>query len=634
MKKHSLSYHILLFLLAWSILPFMGGGSVMAQKNVITRLKVVAGRFEGDTQKKRDWAFSWFTTDMHKGSGDDYVYLGYKSNAEGWSRQDNKFLSTSESMITGVIVRDTHKSRLNGVPHIIKDGDKIYELIEYDQVSDKHKDRDGAYRGSLRGRYGVSWHNHIYISHTRSNDYRNTQVLSGISLHTSSVKGAVLGGGNLNSNSACERYLTLSWHTHVPIYSVPNAQQHRVTCNGCYLDQYEPHSFLRRHGVEVRTMYPRYEANGNLSKQAAEYHYKTCTICGYKHPEKHDFYNPTASESEHSVICKYCGYSKQASHRDYGKEKMPLNDSIHAMSCGECAYIGYAPHSFGAPVSVQWQRCDEGVASFKCIECDYVVHRKIEGLGHDFTDKGVCRRPGCIYRFIPAERDSTGTYHIRNIGNLYWFAAAVNQGATDINAVLDNDIAGGGPSDSEGTLIPQPVSLHGQLGGRSSDPEWIPIGNTPSHAYSGTFDAANHVITGIATRSMTNQDRTKGIFGYVGTKGTVKDLVVVAAQINGWSDLGIIAGRNDGIISGCTVSSGRVTAGMAGAYLGGICGINGGTIKDCHVSQHVWLGTRSHVVGGICGNNSGSISAVTTKAIYAQEDTNPLPPIGNNNNDK
>lgn len=584
----------------------------MAQKNVITRLKVVAGRFDGDTQKKKDWAFSWFTTDMHKGSGDDYVYLGYKSNAEGWSRQDNKFLPTPKSMITGVIVRDTHKNHLNGVPHTIKDGDKIYELIEYDQVSDAHKDRYGnQYRGSLRGRYGVNWHNHIYISHTRSNDYRNTQVLSGISLHTSSVKGAVLGGGNLNSNSACERYLTLSWHTHVPVFSVPDEQQHRVTCSGCYLDQLEDHRFIQRYGVEVCTMFPRYEADGKLSEHAATYHYKTCDVCGYKHQEKHDFYNPTASTSEHAMICKYCGYTKQASHRDYGKVKMPVNDSIHAMTCGECAYIGYSAHSFGAPVSVQWQRCDEGVASFKCVECDYVAYRKIEGLGHDLTDQGVCRRPGCIYRYQTAERDSTGTYHIRNMGNLYWFAQAVNLGAADINAVLDNDIDGDGLSDLE----------------------WTPIGNAPSRAYSGTFDAADHCITGITTRSMTNQDRTKGIFGYVGTKGTVKNLVACSVQINGWSDLGIIAGRNDGTITGCTVSSGRVTAGMQGAYLGGICGINNGTVTDCHVSQHVWVGTPSHVAGGICGNNSGTVSAVSTKAIYAQEDINPLPPIGNDNND-
>lgn len=609
MKKHSLLYNVLLFLFIWSILPFMGGGSIMAQKSVITRMKVVAGDGSSDTEKLRKSYsdFSWFSDDIHQASGDDYVYLGFKKNTKGWRWDNNESLPLAESMITGLIVKNTHKNNLGTVQHTIELNDKKYDLIEYHQVNDGDKDRDGTYRGSLRGRYGVDLHNNIYISHENSNNYHNTKVLQNIILHCSSKDGAI---GNLNSNSACKRYLELIWHTHVPVFNVHDEHQHHVTCHGCFLDQYEDHIYRTQHGVEVRTMYPRFEANGNLSKLAATYHHKTCEICGFKFNEEHDFYNPTASESEHAMICKYCGYTKQASHRDYGKETMPANDSIHAMSCGECAFIGYAPHSFGAPLRVQWQRCDEGVASFKCAECGYVAYRRIEGIGHDLQDKGVCRRPGCIYRYQPAERDSNGIYHIRNIGNLYWFAQAVNQGDADINAVLDNDI------DSDG----------------QSDPEWIPIGNMPSRAYSGTFDAANHYVAGITTRSMTNQDRTKGIFGYVGTKGIVKDLVVVSAQINGWSDLGIIAGRNDGTITGCTVSSGRVTAAMQGAYLGGICGINNGTIKDCHISQHAWIGTLSNVVGGICGNNSGSVSDVTTKAIYAQEHTTLLPLIGNDNN--
>lgn len=609
MKKHSLSYHILFVLVIWSILPFMGGGNAMAQKSAITRLKIVAGRYNGPTEKKRDNTFAWFKNDVHQGSGDDYVYLGYKRNAKALDRNNNgdKTLPLSESMITGLIVRYTKTEDLKNVQHTISQDGKKYDLIEYDQVDDAHKDRYGnPYRGSLRGRYGVDEHNHIYISHTNSNDY-HYKVLQHMVLYTNSKNG---GMGNLNSNPACERYLELFWHTHVPIFSIPNDKQHHVTCNGCFLDQFENHSYRMRYGVEIRTMYPRYEANGKLSELAATYHYKTCATCGFKLKEEHDFYNPTASESVHAMICKYCGYTQQASHRDYGKVKIPLNDSIHAMTCGDCAFIGYSAHSFGEPVSVQWQRCDEGVASFKCIECDHVAYRSIEGLGHEFTDKGFCQRPGCIYPYQQAEKDSTGIYHIRNMGNLYWFAQTVNQGATDINAVLDKDI------DNDGL----------------SDKEWIPIGNMPSRAYSGTFDAANHCIMDIATLSITNQDRTKGIFGYVGTKGIVKDLVASSIQINGWSDLGIIAGRNDGTITGCTVSSGRVTAGMQGAYLGGICGINNGTVTGCHVSQHVWLGTPSHVAGGICGNNSGSVSAVTTKAICAQEDINPLPIIGNDNN--
>ena len=54
----------------------------------------------------------------------------------------------------------------------------------------------------------------------------------------------------------------------------------------------------------------------------------------------------------------------------------------------------------------------------------------------------------------------------------------------------------------------------------------------------------------------------------------------------------------------------------SGMNLGGICGLNKGTIRSCTTENNVWVGGVRDYAGGICGTNAGgSLSANVFQAI-------------------
>ena len=124
---------------------------------------------------------------------------------------------------------------------------------------------------------------------------------------------------------------------------------------------------------------------------------------------------------------------------------------------------------------------------------------------------------------------------------------------------------------------------------------WTPIGNE-DHLYTGTFDGQNFKISGLYINSSTADDQ--GLFGYVGTGGTVKDLTV-SGSVKGDDYVGGVVGYNDeGRVENChnigSVSGER--------YVGGVVGYNDeGRVKNCHNIGEV-SGDR---VGGVVGYNNG-----------------------------
>lgn len=104
--------------------------------------------------------------------------------------------------------------------------------------------------------------------------------------------------------------------------------------------------------------------------------------------------------------------------------------------------------------------------------------------------------------------ESEKAYKITNVGQLYWFAAYVNEGGDNLNAnaYLANDIAiNANLLDENGNVI---------NGAR----KWTPIGNRGSSEaliYNGVFDGNNHTISNLyiaATKSY------QGLFGDVNEK--------------------------------------------------------------------------------------------------------------------
>ncbi len=120
---------------------------------------------------------------------------------------------------------------------------------------------------------------------------------------------------------------------------------------------------------------------------------------------------------------------------------------------------------------------------------------------------------------------------------------------------------------------------------------WTPIGSDDNARYTGTFDGNNHQITGLTTNG-SNQ----GLFGSVGSSGVVRRLKV-NGTINSGEHVGGIAGLNWGTIEDCTFAGF-----VKGIRAGGIVGENYGKIQNCKNEGNV-DGTGVYT-GGIAGATS------------------------------
>lgn len=173
--------------------------------------------------------------------------------------------------------------------------------------------------------------------------------------------------------------------------------------------------------------------------------------------------------------------------------------------------------------------------------------------------------------------------------------------------------------------------------------DWTPIGKDDNKAYTGTFDGNGKTITGL---TVTGSDQYAGLFGYIGSGGTVKNVVLEGVQIesdNDMSDIGGVAGQSYGNIENCSVSgsvsgTNSIAGGVVGyqlvgsitgcsssatvkgvAYAGGIAGYtNGGaSLTGCYATGSVSVEnntTSAAYAGGVVGNNG---SSSTLKACYA-----------------
>ncbi len=156
---------------------------------------------------------------------------------------------------------------------------------------------------------------------------------------------------------------------------------------------------------------------------------------------------------------------------------------------------------------------------------------------------------------------------------------------------------------------------------------FTPIGSGAAN-FAGTFNGAGHAINGLSVDLPSSYD--VGLFGFVGSGGTVENLSLAGGKVTGDSYVGELAGQNYGIlfndhVTGFSVASnansgdlvgyndGAVTGSSAtgwsvGGYnAGGLVGVNGagGTVTGSDA-----LGAVQGVqfVGGLVGSNAGTIS--------------------------
>ena len=190
--------------------------------------------------------------------------------------------------------------------------------------------------------------------------------------------------------------------------------------------------------------------------------------------------------------------------------------------------------------------------------------------------------------------EGNGSYTVYNADGLMNVAKLVNGGKTDINITLDKNI---------------------DLTGK----DWTPIGTNYDNSYKGTFDGGGHTITGL---TVTTYDKYAGLFGWLNSAGTVKNVVMEGVQITNNHSSGFaggVVGNSWGTIENCSVS-GSVNGEV---YVGGVVGKQtSGSMTGCSSSATV-KGTVN--VGGVAGESWGSMTACyatgnVTLEIYPGKD--------------
>lgn len=144
--------------------------------------------------------------------------------------------------------------------------------------------------------------------------------------------------------------------------------------------------------------------------------------------------------------------------------------------------------------------------------------------------------------------------------------------------------------------------------------DWTPIGIDDNHQYTGTFNGGGHTITGL---TVTTSDQYAGLFGCIGSGGTVKNVTLKNVQItndNSSGNAGGVAGWSYGNIENCSVSGSVSVSGMNG-IAGGVVGYqSGGFLTGCSSSATVNAGC---IAGGVAGLTD---SGATLTACYATGD--------------
>ena len=171
---------------------------------------------------------------------------------------------------------------------------------------------------------------------------------------------------------------------------------------------------------------------------------------------------------------------------------------------------------------------------------------------------------------------------------------------------------------------------------------WTSIGNSNNNniRFDGTFDGQGYTIIGLTINSNSNY---LGLFSYIGTSGIVKNVGLVSGNISGRGWIGGIAGINQGTVLNC-YNTGSVNGGISG-WIGGLVGSNSGLIKNCYTTGNI--SGNSSFIGGVAGDNNydGTIencvalngSIVSTDVVYdrigrvvGDDNLNPIGPLINN----
>jgi hypothetical protein len=138
--------------------------------------------------------------------------------------------------------------------------------------------------------------------------------------------------------------------------------------------------------------------------------------------------------------------------------------------------------------------------------------------------------------------------------------------------------------------------------------------------FTGTFDGNGHKITNF---TISGGYSFIGLFGYISSNGSVKNLGLEGCSFSGFEQVGALCGRNQGgSIANC-YSTGTVNG---HDRTGGLCGVNeegsiNSSITDCYSTGNV---TGSYDTGGLCGYGGNITNCFSTGDVSGNKWTGGL----------
>ena len=162
------------------------------------------------------------------------------------------------------------------------------------------------------------------------------------------------------------------------------------------------------------------------------------------------------------------------------------------------------------------------------------------------------------------------------------------------------------------------VSAHYILGNdiNLTGVDFVPLGNSDSGAFSGSFDGNGFTIKNLDVFS----GKFAGLFG--SNEGTIKNVILEDIYVYGTRYIGGVVAQNTeyGTVENCSVLSGLVESdgGINNVSVGGICGINNGCFVGSFSNGATIKANVSGVsayTGGICGYWNSSVSQEITNSV-------------------
>ena len=324
------------------------------------------------------------------------------------------------------------------------------------------------------------------------------------------------------------------------------------------------------------------------------------TPCGHVHTE--DCYAPMKQcVHEHGESCYPVAEDSASENTAEGEPHTCTHECSEESGCIteklDCRHehnadCGYSPATEGTPCTYECEVCSvqEQINALPNVEDSHKENaEEIEALlavAAETTNK----KP-------KGEGTEQSPYQITDAEELAWFRDTVNSGNTKIHAKLLHDI------DLKNVI-------------------WEPIG-TKGKPYNGTFDGNAYTIRNFWLGNHTKQDpiSEKGLFGRIGSGGTIQDVVVKVESIGSATNpnnfnitkCGLIAAYNAGTIRRCSVMV-NYTLYVAGE-IGVIAYQNSGIIENCLSAVGTGTGAPKFQgripdeasAAGIAYENSGAI---------------------------